>query len=75
MAQWSDNKHFTTKRHYLDILAQIGAMRRDVESPMMYRQDLDINCTDMIASQWLCNIDGPYLEHLDGRNSDTYRIL
>ena len=71
LTKWSDNNHFTTKKHYDEILDQLGMVSRPLEGPMMNAQGRDVNCTDKLRYQWLYNHDGPYIEHLDGRLSQN----
>ena len=66
--KWSDNNHFTTKKYYVDMLARLGPTPRAPESPMMYAQGS--NCS--LFGQYLYGDvgDGPYIKHLDGRNTE-----
>eukprot|EP00563_Minutocellus_polymorphus_P003709 CAMPEP_0181029696 /NCGR_PEP_ID=MMETSP1070-20121207/5335_1 /TAXON_ID=265543 /ORGANISM="Minutocellus polymorphus, Strain NH13" /LENGTH=288 /DNA_ID=CAMNT_0023107021 /DNA_START=1778 /DNA_END=2644 /DNA_ORIENTATION=- len=67
--KWSDNNHFTTKNYYFDMLERLGPSPRAPESPMMYAQNS--NCS--LFGQYLYGGVGygPYIEHLDGRNTDN----
>lgn len=66
--KWSDNNHFTTKKYYVDMLGRLGPTPRAPESPMMYAQGS--NCS--LFGQYLYGGvgDGPYIKHLDGRNTE-----
>ena len=67
--KWSDNNHFTTKSYYVDMLKRLGPTPRAPESPMMHAQNN--NCS--LFGQYLYGGvgDGPYIEHLDGRNTEN----
>lgn len=69
LAHWSDNNHLTTKRYYQKILEQIGPTPRAVESPLMHC--LVYNTSDCTyLRQYVYNWeDGPFIKHLDGRNT------
>ncbi|CAJ1938854.1 unnamed protein product [Cylindrotheca closterium] len=68
LAQWSDNNHFTTKKHYDRILKDIGPTPRPVEAPMMGHLVLNATSDCTYLLQYTYNwMQGPFIGHLDGR--------
>ena len=65
---WSDSNHLTTKEYYLDVLKQIGPVKRSPEFPM--NNAASKNCTFMGTHKY-GKVDEmpPQLVHRDGRFS------
>ena len=64
---WTDQNHFTTKEHYLDVLEGIGPVNRSPEYPM--NNQAEKNCVEVGTHLYGGPDDEPYIDHLDGRGS------
>ena len=67
---WSDNNHFASVEYYKMILESIVMLTRAIEAPMLSRIRADpTNCmTDITQHQYGGDLEGPYIQHLDGRS-------
>jgi len=78
LRKWSDNNHLTTKAYYEKVLEIIGPVPRAPEHVVMkWKSHVKDNWTNYVKVENVCYFihqfvinegQGPYIEHLDGRN-------